>query len=223
MFRIRPMPPQVPAALLAKAEQVEPAMIGHLRLSGIPRDCLRPIAPTKRVVGTAVTLLLPTIDAALLHHAAGLVRPGDILVIDRLGDQRFACVGGVVALALARTGLTALILDGLCTDPAELRESGLPIWASGTTAMTTRMHGIGGEMNYPVSIGGAVVLPGDLVIADEAGMVFLTPDEAAMRDIDLALTLQAGEPDHLAQIRGGRPLGDLSGASALVQMKLADS
>jgi regulator of RNase E activity RraA len=222
MFRIRPMPPQVPAALLAKAERVEPATIGHLRLSGFPRHNIKPIAPTKRIVGTAVTLTLPATDAALLHHAAGLVRAGDVLVIDRLGDQRFACLGGVVAATLARTGLAAVILDGLCTDPAELRGSGLPIWACGTTALTTRMQGIGGAMNYPVSIGGAVVLPGDLVIADEAGMVFLTLDEAAEEDIDRALALQEAEPGQLAQISEGRPLGELSGASALVRMKLAD-
>jgi regulator of RNase E activity RraA len=210
------MPQQVSGALLAKAERVDPATIGHMRYSGIPRHTLRPITASKRIVGTAVTLALPATDAALLHHAAGLVRAGDVLVIDRLGDQQYACLGGVVAAALARTGLAGVILDGVCTDPAELRESGFPIWACGATALTTRMQGIGGAMNYPVSIGGAAVLPGDLVIADDAGIVFMSPDEAA-EDLDRALALQEGEPALLEQLRQGRPLGDISGATALLQ------
>jgi 4-hydroxy-4-methyl-2-oxoglutarate aldolase len=193
------MPPQVPGALLAKAERVDTASIGHFRYSGIPRPTIRPITAARRIVGTAVTLALPAADTALLHHAAGLIRVGDVLVIDRLGDQKHACLGGGVAAALARTGLAGVILDGLCTDPGELRGSGFPIWACGAAALTTRMQGIGGSMNYPVAIRGAAVLPGDLVIADDAGIVFMSPDEAT-EDLDRALALQEGEPALLDRV-----------------------
>jgi 4-hydroxy-4-methyl-2-oxoglutarate aldolase len=220
MFYIRPMPAPVPAALLAKAAQVEPASVGHSRYRGFPRCGFRPMTSTKRVVGTAVTLALPGADSSLLHHAVGLVRPGDVLVIDRLGDEVYACLGGGVALALARAGLAAVILDGPCTDPAELRDVGLPVWAVGVTPLTTRVYGLGGAMNYPVSIGGAAVLPGDLVIADEAGVVFLGADDAD-EDLDRALASQAAEPGHLAKVRQGQPIGELSGASELVRQKLA--
>jgi 4-hydroxy-4-methyl-2-oxoglutarate aldolase len=220
MFYIRPMPAPAPVELLAKAAQAEPASIGHSRYRGFPRPSLRPMTSTQRIVGTAVTLALPGSDSTLLHHAVGLVRPGDVLVIDRLGDERYACLGGGVALALAGAGLAAVILDGPCTDPAELRDSGLPVWASGVTALTTRVQGLGGAMNYPVSIAGAVVLPGDLVIADEAGIVFLTPDDAD-EDLERALASQSAEPGHLAKVRQGHPIGEISGASDLVRKKLA--
>jgi 4-hydroxy-4-methyl-2-oxoglutarate aldolase len=222
MFYIRPMPTPAPAALLAKAAQVEPASVGHFRYRGFPRRSLRPMTASQRIVGTAVTLALPGSDSTLLHHAVGLVRPGDVLVIDRLGDEHYACLGGGVALALAAARLAAVILDGPCTDPAELRDSGLPVWAVGVTALTTRVQGLGGAMNYPVSIAGAVVLPGDLVIADEAGVVFLSPDDAD-EDLERALASQAAEPGHLAKVRQGQPIGELSGASELVRQKLADA
>jgi regulator of RNase E activity RraA len=86
----------------------------------------------QRIVGTAVTLALPGADPSLLHHAVGLVRPGDVLIIDRLGDEVHACLGGGVAPALVRTGLAAVIPDGPCTDPAELRDVGLPTGPSGS-------------------------------------------------------------------------------------------
>ncbi|MDB5581492.1 MAG: Dimethylmenaquinone methyltransferase [Bradyrhizobium sp.] len=220
MFYVRAMPSPLSAALLEKAARVETAILGHLRFTGFPRKILRPVGSSKRIVGTAVTLALPGFDSALLHHAAGLVRPGDVLVIDRLGDERYACLGGGVAVSLVLAGAAGVILDGPCTDPEEVRQSGLPLWATGTSALTTRIAGIGGEMNYPVSIGGVAVLPGALVIADESGIVFLNPEEADA-GLDEALTMQAGEPVLLAQVSRERQLGEVTGASDLVRARLA--
>jgi regulator of RNase E activity RraA len=213
------MPSPVSDDLLKKAAKVETATLGHLRFTGFPRSALRPIGSSERVVGTAVTLAIPGFDSTLLHHAAELVRPGDILVIDRLGDERHACLGGGVATALVKAGLKAVILDGLCTDPGEIRDSGLPVWSTGVSSLTTRITGSGGEMNCPVSIGGAAVLPGALVIADESGIVVLNPEDAS-GDLDQALAIQASEPMIMRQVRAGQPLGELSGASELVRSKL---
>jgi regulator of RNase E activity RraA len=167
------------------------------------------------VSGTIVTLALPGMDSTLLHHATGLLRPGDILVIDRLGDQRHACLGGGVSTALARMGVQAAIVDGLCADPNEIRECGLAVWARGVTAITTRLYGIGGAMNVPVSIGGAVAIPGDLVIADEGGIVFLPADEAA-EAIEHAIRLQEQEQRLMPRVGPRELLGDMTGATATV-------
>jgi 4-hydroxy-4-methyl-2-oxoglutarate aldolase len=220
MFDIRPMPSPVPAELLERARTAQPATIGHFRFRGFVDGAIRPLHFSERMVGTAVTLALPGMDSTLLHHAVGLLRTGDVLVIDRLGEHRHACLGGGVAVALYRAGVRAVIIDGPCTDPDELRDCGLAVWSRGVSPITTRVYGIGGAMNVPVSVGGAVACPGDLVIADEAGVVFLPLSEAAA-DVDNALHLQSLEPPFLAKIDQDNPIGKLSGATALVLSKLA--
>jgi 4-hydroxy-4-methyl-2-oxoglutarate aldolase len=221
MFDVRAMPEQASPDLIARAQRVEPATIGHFRFRGFPAPNIRPVGSPKRIAGTAVTLALPASDSTLLHYAAGIIRPGDILIIDRLGDKTHACLGGGVAISLMRFGLTGVIIDGPCTDPEEIRDSGLPVWAAGVSPITTRVGGLGGAMNVPVSIGGAVVMPGDIVIADEAGIVILPPGEA-LADIDRALGLQLSEPAFIGRVSRETPLGELTGANALVESKLSD-
>lgn len=215
MFDIRPMPPQVGQSLLARARLAEPATIGHFRIRGFPAPAIRPLSNVRRIVGTAVTLSLPAFDSTLLHHAAGLIREGDILLVDRLGDRHHACLGGGVAVSLAKMRLTGVIVDGPCADPEELRQSGLAVWARGVSAITTRICGIGGAMNVPANIGGAVALPGDLVIADEGGVIIL-PLAEAEAEIERAIAMQAAEKELIPQVSAERPLGTLSGATRLV-------
>jgi len=220
MFDLRSMPPSCDPALLASAQQVEPATVGHFRFLGFPRAAIRPMVTIKgRIVGTAVTLALPSLDSTLLHHAVGLTRPGDILLIDRLGDDRYACLGGGIANALARSGAKGAIVDGLCADPDELEASGLPIWGTGISAITTRTPGLAGAMNIPISIGGAVVQPGDLVIADSGGIVVIPVGEAAAT-LAKALSLQKFERDVLGAMQPGDLLGELTGASDLIRKSL---
>lgn len=219
MFDVRPMPAPVPADLIARAIEAEPATIGHFRLRGFPIFGIRPQVPVGRIAGTVVTLALPAADSTLLHHAAGLIRPGDVLLIDRLGDVQHACLGGGVAFTLAKAGLTGAIIDGPCADPQELRDSGMPIWSRGISSITTRVYGTGGAMNVPVSVGGAVAMPGDLVIADEGGIVIIPVAEASA-DIERAIAMQQAERKMIPTVRADNPLGELSGASALVRAKL---
>ena len=84
--------------------------------------------------------------------------------------------------------------------------------------MTTRIYDIGGSFNVPVSCGGAVVNPGDVVIADFSGVLVMPPDEAEA-DADWALAKQAAEPDGHKLLLSGSKLGDLSGATDLVRAK----
>ncbi|MFC4862320.1 RraA family protein [Pseudomonas sp. MAHUQ-62] len=219
MFKIRAMPEPLPSAITELALAAEPATIGHFRLMGFPDSAIRPMHPVPRIAGPAVTLALPGADSSLLHHAVGKLRRGDVVVIDRLGDRHHACLGGGVAYALAKAGVAGVIIDGPIADPGELRDVGLAVWARGVASITTRLQGIGGLMNVPVSCGGAVVQPGDLVIADEGGVVFIPRDEA-MGEIERAIQLQEMEKKGLPLISESKTLGDLTGASALVMAKL---
>ena len=123
MYTIREMPAQIAADDLGLLRQAETATVGHWRLMGFMDRRIQPLLPRRRVVGTAVTVAIPGPDSTLLHHATGLLRPGDILVVDRLGDDKYACWGGGVTVAAKAAGAAAAIIDGPCTDLAEILES----------------------------------------------------------------------------------------------------
>jgi len=106
------------------------------------------------------------------------LRPGDIVVVDRMGDQRHACWGGGVTIAAKAAGALAGVVDGPCTDLSEIQESDFPVWSRGISPITTRLYNLGGGLNIPVSCGGVPVLPGDVVLADESGVLVLRRDEA---------------------------------------------
>ena len=214
-YILEPMPEPLPAALVERAGRAETATIGHHRLLGFAAPEIRAMLPGTQIAGTAVTLAIAGSDSTLLHHVVQFLRPGDVLVIDRLGDRRFACLGGGVACAIRASGCRGVILDGVCTDLPEIAEYGLPVWCRGPSPITTRLQDCGGAFNVPVSCGGAVVLPGWLVIADTSGALFLPP-AAAGEEVDRALAKQAAEPEVHRRITAGARLGELSGASRMV-------
>jgi regulator of RNase E activity RraA len=207
-YDLRPMPAPVDPALLARASVVQTSTFGHWRLWGMCDGAIAALQPGPTIAGTAVTLALPGPDGALLHHALGLLRPGDVLAIDRLGDHHHACVGGIVARAALSRGVAAIVVDGPVTDITELRAIGLPIWACGTSARTTRRIGLGGRLNAPVSIGGAVVMPGDILLCDADGVVCLPLTEAGP-DLDRAAASHSREASIIAALDHGMVLADI--------------
>lgn len=218
-YDVRDMPAAVPSTLLEKAERVETATVGHRRQLGFVDRSIQALSPG-RMAGTAVTLALPGQDSTLLHHIVQFLRPGDILVIDRLGDDRHACLGGGVACAIKATGCAGVVIDGPATDKIEILHYELPVWCRGVAPITTRLHNVGGAFNADICCGGAVVHPGDLVVADESG-VLVVPVAEAEADIDWALGKQATEPEGHKQLMAGEKLGERSGASAMVVAKMA--
>lgn len=219
-FVLRDMPKQLDARVHAKLARIETATAGHIRQQGFCDRRIQSIIPGKRVAGTAVTLAIPGQDSTLLHHVLGLLRPGDILVIDRLGDDKHACLGGGVAVAAKASGTVAAIVDGPCTDFSEIRAEDFPVWCRGPSPITTRLYGIGGAFNTPINCGGTAVNPGDAVIADESGVLIL-PADIAESIADWALEKMAGEPKTHERLRAGEKLGDITGATKIVQAKLA--
>jgi 4-hydroxy-4-methyl-2-oxoglutarate aldolase len=220
MYTVKDMPEQIPQEDLDLLSGVETATVGHWRLFGFMDRRIQPLIPGRRVVGTAVTLAIAGPDSTLLHHATGLLRPGDILVVDRLGDDKYACWGGGVTVAAKASGAVAGIVDGPCTDLAEIQDSDFPMWSRGISPITTRIYDLGGGMNIPVSCGGAVVMPGDAILADESGVLVIPRDE--VRAVaEKALGMQARGKEREASVRDKvHKLGDLSGASDKVKAKL---
>lgn len=213
MYTLRDMPPPLPSELVELLSQVETATVGHWHLYGFMDPGIQPMLSRRRVVGTAVTVAIPSADSTLLHHATGLLRPGDIVVVDRLGDQRHACWGGGVTIAAKAAGAVAGVVDGPCTDLSEIQDSDFPMWSRGISPITTRLYNLGGGLNIPVSCGGVPVLPGDVVLADESGVLVLRREEAKAIARE-ALRRQAKGAEREAAVRQGARLGDLSGATA---------
>jgi len=218
-YIINEMPPQVDAALIEKCRRVETATVGHRRHMGFADREIQAVLPGRRIAGTAVTLALPGQDSTLLHHVIQFLRPCDVLVIDRLGDNKHACLGGGVAVAIKATGCAGVIVDGPCTDFPEIEQFDLPVWCRGPAPITTRLYDIGGSFNVPICCGGAVVNPGDVLVADSSG-VLVMPAHEAEADVDWALEKQAAEPLAHERIAAGERLGVRSGASAMVEKKL---
>ncbi|MGK6312221.1 RraA family protein [Neorhizobium sp. DT-125] len=219
-YQIGSVPKQVDAELVRKFESVEVATIGHFRHRGFVRHSITPVVePKKTLVGTAVTVAIPGTDSTLLHHAIGFLRPGDFLFVDRLGDDRHACIGGGVAFAIRTAGAIGVAIDGPCTDVEEIVELGMPLWCRGVSGITTRLNDLGGALNLPVSCGNVPVLPGDVVVADASGIVVIPVDEAE-EVVEEAMARQARAGRNKDKVAAGEKLGDLSGASRLVAAAL---
>lgn len=214
-YDIDPMPSQISAEVIALLEQTETATVGHWRHWGFCDRRIQPLLRRKRVAGTAVTLAIPGPDSTLLHHALGLLRPGDILVVDRLGDDRHACWGGGVTVAAKAAGAKAGVVDGPCTDLEEVEASDFPLWCRGIAPITTRIYDLGGRLNKPVSIGGVAVMPGDAVLCDESGVLVLPPGEAEA-EARAAIERQARGLATQDRIATGEKLGVISGATGKV-------
>jgi 4-hydroxy-4-methyl-2-oxoglutarate aldolase len=214
-YDIEPMPPQISADVIALLEQTETATVGHWRHWGFCDRRIQPLLRRKRVAGTAVTLAIPGPDSTLLHHALGLLRPGDILVVDRLGDDRHACWGGGVTVAAKAAGAKAGVVDGPCTDLEEVEASDFPLWCRGIAPITTRVYDLGGRLNKPVSIGGVAVMAGDAVLCDESGVLVLPPGEAEA-EARAAIERQARGMATQDRVAKGEKLGAISGASGKV-------
>lgn len=138
--------------------------------SGVLPEWIRALRPGARVIGHASTCGLSPGDNLFMRRAleAGPVN-GDVLVVGGAADSDAAIMGGLIAEALASTGIRAVVTDGLVRDSAEVAEH-LKVWARGVIPRSPAKKGPG-SVGEAVVVGGVTVKPGDLVIADEDGVV----------------------------------------------------
>jgi 4-hydroxy-4-methyl-2-oxoglutarate aldolase len=163
---------------------------------------LRPIAPGRKLIGRAVTVAA---GDGLLAVVDGLERAGagDVLVIDGGGGTR-ALAGELFASEAHRKGLAGIVIDGLCRDTAELRNIDLPFYSRGSVPHAAGPGSPAGTPG-PVQCGGVGVMPGDILVGDDDGIVIGTVDELAAA-LEAAEALQATERSILAGIRSGTSL-----------------
>ena len=219
-YTIGKKPSSLPTGLINKMNRLDTPMLGHILYWGcMDRGIQANKGFSPRTVGRALTVQCPGPDSTILHHAIELASPGDILVIDRLGDDKYACLGDGVAKAASLSGIIGAIIDGPCTDSIELAEMGFPVWCRGTAPVTTRLLNLAGRIHVPVSCGGVPVLPGNAILADSEGVYSLSPDEADIVT-EIALTRAAIVEKRRKTRPAGVKLGRLTGASELVESDL---
>lgn len=210
MIKIMDRPRKVKKETLDLARSISTGTIGHLTEFGFAVG-LRPLSTPTRLVGTAITVRVPSMDSTAVHLALDILEPGDVLVIDRCGDCIHASLGGMVAYAAKKKGAAGAVVDGAITDLEEITEHQFPVYCRGVSPLTTKTLGIEGEINTSISVSGVPVDPGYLVIGDSDGVVFLHPD-LSLSMLREAEKRQEREKFVKSELDRGTSLSSLSGA-----------
>jgi 4-hydroxy-4-methyl-2-oxoglutarate aldolase len=218
---VRGRPAALPEGWIEAYRRLRPALLGHVIEDGFVDERIRPIIPSLRpdaqpnglLVGSAITVRLPDGDLEALVPAVDILEPGDVLVIDHGGRESVACWGELTSLAAVKRGCIGVIVDGAVANLAELQGHGLPTFARGVAALGGRQLRKGGGVNVPIQCGGVAVHPGDLVVADDDGVVIVPP--ARLDDVYAAAEAAVARlPLARAWVQHGGLLGEIGGLEA---------
>lgn len=162
---------------------------------------IKNLAAGMKVIGPAFTVKVPPTDNLMIHKALALIQPGDVLVIDGGGNHSWALLGWLMVSMAIKLGVAAIVADGCVRDAQEIRGSGFPLFCTGLSPNGPFKEGPG-EINYPISCGGQVVEPGDMIIGDDDGVVVLQK-ELAETTIEKVYKVIEREENRLKNIAGG--------------------
>jgi len=158
--------------------------------------------PDLRLVGPACTVKVFPGDNLMVHKSLDVAQPGDVVVVDASSSTMTAVLGDLVATKARHRGIAGFVVDGLVRDlPGILSLGDFPVFARGITPIGP-LHRGPGEVNYPISAGGIVVQPGDVIVADENGVVVVPRGNSA----EIAARLEeraAADADYLAAVARG--------------------
>jgi 4-hydroxy-4-methyl-2-oxoglutarate aldolase len=176
---------------------------------------LTQVVPGSRVAGPARTALCAPGDNTMVHAAVAHAGPGDVLVLTSTEPAPVALVGELLATQAQRQGVAGVLVDGAVRDLDELTELGLPMWARYVRAQGATKGEVG-KLDVPVTVGGAEIRPGDLLVLDCDGALAL-PAERVDEVLPLALERAEREALMRQRYRDGELSYDLQGLRALVE------
>lgn len=197
--------------LLNALSALQPSSLGHYLEKALPYS-IKALTPISQCLGTAITVYQPTHDSTPVHLALELITPGDVLVIDRGADTSIACVGEMVATAAKLKGAKGIVVNGVVTDLEEISALGLPIFAKGTSVITTRpLYSSGAQLCSDVSIGDVIIKTGDIIFGNVNGLLCIDPmDNDIWKIVEKSAIDEASEVDARFQLQYGESLAELN-------------
>jgi 4-hydroxy-4-methyl-2-oxoglutarate aldolase len=169
--------------------------------SGLMKPYMRPIWAGAQIAGPAVTVLAQPGDNWMIHVAVEQCKKGDVLVVGCTADNTDGMFGELLATALIARGVIGLVLDAGCRDVKTLKEMGFPVWSKAISAKGTVKATLG-SVNIPVVCGGVNVEPGDVVVADDDGVVVI-PKKLAVETAQKAQKRKDDEDGKRKQLETG--------------------
>lgn len=154
-----------------------------------------------RLLGCAFTVRVPAGDNLILHKAIDMAQPGDVIIVDGEGGMNHALMGEIMFRYAISRGVAGFVLDGCIRDVDALSELDFPVFAKGVNPKGPYKNGPG-EINVPISCGGLVVHPGDIIAGDSDGVVVIRPADAPVL-LELATKQHANELKTFKQIEAG--------------------
>lgn len=169
---------RVPPETVRKASAYQAAILADVAgRRGTLHGRIAALSPEMKLAGPAFTIEVRPGDNLMIHAAMAMAKPGDVLVIDGKGDRTCALMGAIMMNACRQLKLGGVVIDAAVRDVLELRELGFPVFAVGSNPNGPTKF-VPGRINWPVSVGGISVNPGDLIVGDADGVVVVEREKA---------------------------------------------
>jgi 4-hydroxy-4-methyl-2-oxoglutarate aldolase len=204
------------SGLIAKLSRHDTAKIADsMGAYGVASHEIKPLRPKMRVFGPALTVLTRPGDALYVQKAIEYIKPGDVVVIDAQGYPDVAVIGERLSHYMKLKGCAGIVVDGAVRDSMGIIDEKIPVWSRGTCIRIFGTQGPG-AINVPVTCGGVVVNPGDIICGDADGIVII-PQADAERIAKLADEHLESELLRKKEIESGKSVSEVFGLAAKLE------